>query len=52
MKSHGIEDFPAYELERNFMKSEFFKISNTSGKLAGDFRGVSKAEGMVNLGEL
>jgi hypothetical protein len=52
MKSRKIEGFAANKLEMIFMKSEFFKISKTSGKLAGDFSGSSKAEDMVNLGEL
>jgi hypothetical protein len=51
MKSRGKEDFPANKLERYFMKSEFFKISKTSGKLAGDYRGMSKTEDMTNLEE-
>jgi hypothetical protein len=38
--------------EKAFLKSEFFKISKTSGKLAGDLIGMSKTEDMANIGEL
>ena len=52
MKSCGREGFPAKKLEIYFLKLEFFKISKTSEKQAGDFYGVSKAEDVVNLEEL
>jgi hypothetical protein len=48
----GKKDFSGKGAGKTFLKSEYFKISITSGKLAGDYIGMSKTKDMVNLGEL
>jgi hypothetical protein len=50
MKSHGRQDFPAKKLERFFFfEVGVFQDFQDFRKLAGDFRGTSKTEDMVNL---